>query len=333
MANGAATTTAARLLGRFGFDVVSIGDRPNGRNINLECGSTHPAGLAAAVVRQGCRLGAAFDGDGDRAILVDAAGRIVDGDAILLILALAYHRAGRLTGDTVVATVMSNLGLEVALRDRGITLVRTAVGDRHVMDAMVQGHVALGGEQSGHVILADHLPTGDGLATLLAVLGVMAETGHELSELAGDLVTFPQTLVNVRVRDRPPLEEVPEVLAAIARVEAALGRRGRVLVRYSGTEPLLRVMIEGEDQASVQMWAEERPLWLRPSTAMRFRPSTSASPTAIRCGLCQSCPAPTFFPLMNASNSLSQVMTSTPLVGFPAISNLFANQARSSAFC
>lgn len=257
MANGATTTTARGLLERVGFDVVAIGDQPNGRNINLQCGSTHPASLAATVVAKHCRVGVAFDGDGDRAILCDARGRIIDGDAILLMLALAYQRAGRLAGNTVVATVMSNAGLELALASHGIRMIRTPVGDKHVTEEMARGGYTLGGEQSGHVVLAEHLPTGDGLATLLAVLRVMATSGRELADLAADLVTLPQTLVNVRVREKVPVESVPDVQAAIRRVEAALAGRGRVLVRYSGTEPLLRVMIEGEDQASVQMWAEE----------------------------------------------------------------------------
>jgi phosphoglucosamine mutase len=256
MANGATTTTARRLFEALGFEVVALGDAPDGRNINLACGSTHPANLAAAVTH-GCRLGVAFDGDGDRAIFVDHRGHLVDGDAVLLMLALSYKRQGRLAGDTVVATVMSNIGLEIALRDRGVRLVRTPVGDKYVMEAMLRQGYVIGGEQSGHVILAEHLFTGDGLATSLAVLRVMAETGRELADLVSDLVTFPQTLVNVRVRDKRPVDSVPEIAAAMARVEAAQGGRGRLLVRYSGTEPLLRVMIEGEDQASVQAWAEE----------------------------------------------------------------------------
>jgi phosphoglucosamine mutase len=257
MANGATTTTAVRLFERIGFEVLPVGDRPDGRNINLACGSTHPARLAALVVAERCPIGIAFDGDGDRAILVDHRGHLVDGDAVLLMLALDYKRQGRLTGDTVVATVMSNIGLELALRREGITLVRTPVGDKYVMEAMTTSGFVLGGEQSGHVILAEHLPTGDGMATSLAVLRVMAGTGRELADLASALVTCPQTLVNVRVREKLPVASVPEIQAAIARVEAALAGRGRVLVRYSGTEPLLRVMIEGEDQASVQAWAEE----------------------------------------------------------------------------
>ena len=257
LANGATTTTAMALFERCGFDVTALGNEPNGRNINLACGSTHPARLAAAVVATGARLGVAFDGDGDRAIFVDHRGHIVDGDAVLLILARHYQRHGRLHDDTVVATVMSNVGLEIALKRHGIRLLRTSVGDKYVMEAMARGGYVLGGEQSGHVILTEHLPTGDGQATALAVLRVMADTGKELAELASELVTYPQTLVNVRVKTKTPIDQVPEIGAAIARVEAALAGTGRVLVRYSGTEPLLRVMIEGEDQASVQAWAEE----------------------------------------------------------------------------
>jgi phosphoglucosamine mutase len=257
LANGATVSTAAQLFTRLGFQIVTVGDAPDGRNINLNCGSTHPARLAAAVTSERCRLGVAYDGDGDRAIFVDHRGRVVDGDAVLLMLGLHRHRQGRLTGDTVVATVMSNIGLEIALGRHGIRLVRTPVGDKYVMEEMHRGGYVLGGEQSGHVILGEHLPTGDGVATSLALLRVMAETGRELADLAAELVTFPQTLVNVRVRQKTPVAEVPDIQAAIDRVEAALGNRGRVLVRYSGTEPLLRIMIEGEDQASVQAWAEE----------------------------------------------------------------------------
>jgi phosphoglucosamine mutase len=257
MANGATTATAARLLRELGFDVVEIGNTPDGRNINLDCGSTHPDRLANVVVAEQCRLGVAFDGDGDRAILVDARGRIVDGDAVLLMLATAYQRKGTLAGNTVVATVMSNIGLEIALTRLGIRLIRTPVGDKYVMDEMLRGGYVLGGEQSGHIILTEHLATGDGLGTALAVLRVMAESGRELGDLADELVTYPQTLLNVRVRDKQPVDAVPALKQAIARVESALDGRGRVLIRYSGTEPLLRIMIEGEDLAKVQSWAEE----------------------------------------------------------------------------
>jgi phosphoglucosamine mutase len=164
---------------------------------------------------------------------------------------------GTLRNNAVVATVMSNIGLEIALQNHGLKMIRTPVGDKYVMEAMLANGYALGGEQSGHVILADHLPTGDGMATALAILRVMADSGRELQDLASELKTFPQTLVNVRVKQKAPIESVPEIAAAMARVEAALAGRGRVLVRYSGTEPLLRIMIEGEDQATVQAWAEE----------------------------------------------------------------------------
>jgi phosphoglucosamine mutase len=257
MANGATNSTAPTVLRDLGFQTMTLGDAPNGRNINMGCGSTHPAQLSGAVVTHGCRLGVAFDGDGDRAILVDHRGRVIDGDAVLLILALYYHRLGRLAHDTVVATVMSNIGLEIALRQRGIRLVRTPVGDKYVMEEMLQHGYVLGGEQSGHVILAEHLWTGDGLATLLALLRAMKATGCELADLAGELVTYPQTLVNVRVREKVPVEDVPAIAEAMTRVTAALKDQGRLLVRYSGTEPLLRIMIEGRDQATVQAWAEE----------------------------------------------------------------------------
>jgi phosphoglucosamine mutase len=257
MANGATTATVRRILEDAGFEIVALGDAPDGRNINLACGSTHPAALSSTVVARGCRMGVAFDGDGDRAILVDHRGRVIDGDAVLLMLALYYQRKGLLARDTVVATVMSNIGLEIALRDRGIHLVRTQVGDKHVMEEMLQHGYVLGGEQSGHVILSEHLFTGDGLATTLAVLRAMAESKRELADLASDMVTFPQTLVNVRVREKTKVEDVPAIAAAMRRVDAALDGRGRLLVRYSGTEPLLRIMIEGQDQATVQAWAEE----------------------------------------------------------------------------
>jgi phosphoglucosamine mutase len=257
LANGATTTTARRLFESVGCAVVLLGDAPDGRNINQACGSTHPAGLAAAVVAEGCRLGVAFDGDGDRAILIDHRGFVVDGDALLLMLGAQYQQQGRLAGNTVVATVMSNIGLEIALRNRGIAMVRTPVGDKHVMEEMLKHGYVVGGEQSGHVILAEHLFTGDGMATALAVMRVMVETGRELADLAAELVAYPQTLVNVRVRERVDVDTVPAIADAMARVRAALDDRGRLLVRYSGTEPLLRIMIEGEDQASVQALAEE----------------------------------------------------------------------------
>ena len=256
-ANGATTTVAPRLFRDLGFDVELMGAAPDGRNINLQCGSTHPDGLARAVRERNCRIGVAFDGDGDRAILVDADGRIVDGDAVLLMCARHMQSTGALRGNAVVATVMSNIGLELALRESGIALVRCPVGDKYVMEEMLKRNISLGGEQSGHIIFSEHLFTGDGIVTALSVLRVMADTGRELSDLAAQLVTYPQVLVNVRVREKTDLRRVPAVADAMDRVERRLAGNGRLLVRYSGTEPLLRVMLEGKDQQEIQGWAAE----------------------------------------------------------------------------
>jgi phosphoglucosamine mutase len=256
-ANGATFDIAPALFAAIGFDVDAIGVTPDGRNINHGCGSTHLAALQARVKATGARLGVAFDGDGDRALFVDHTGRPVDGDAVLLIAADHRRREGRLPGDAVVATVMSNIGLEIALRERGLTLVRCPVGDKYVMEEMQRRGVALGGEQSGHVIFADHLMTGDGMATALQVLRIMADTGRELSELASALVTYPQVLVNVRVRERADYMAVPPIASVVRRVEAALDGHGRLLIRYSGTEPLLRIMIEGRHDHEIRAWAEE----------------------------------------------------------------------------
>ena len=256
-ANGATTTAAPRLFRELGFDVTLLGNTPDGRNINLACGSTHPQLLAAAVREKRCRLGVAFDGDGDRAIFVDAGGTVVDGDAVLLMCARVMKAQGRLKGNAVVATVMSNIGLELALRESGIDLVRCAVGDKYVMEEMVKRDLSLGGEQSGHIIFSDHLFTGDGIGTSMNVLRVMADTGRELADLASELVSYPQVLVNVRVRERKDLATVPAVVDAMNRVEQQLAGHGRLLVRYSGTEPLLRIMLEGKDQHEIQNWASD----------------------------------------------------------------------------
>jgi phosphoglucosamine mutase len=256
-ANGATTTVAPRLFGELGFDVELLSASPDGRNINLDCGSTHPQHLARAVVERGCRAGIAFDGDGDRAILVDANGRLVDGDAVLLMCGRHMQRRGELKGNAVVATVMSNIGLELAFRESGIEMVRCPVGDKYVMEEMIKRGLSLGGEQSGHIIFSDHLSTGDGIVTALSVLRVMADTGRTLADLAAQLVTYPQVLLNVRVRDKKDLASVAPIAAAMHRVEQRLAGQGRLLVRYSGTEPLLRVMIEGKDQQEIQTWAAE----------------------------------------------------------------------------
>jgi phosphoglucosamine mutase len=256
-ANGATTTVAPRLFEELGFDVHLIGAAPDGRNINLDCGSTHPEALARAVVERGCRVGVAFDGDGDRAILVDANGRIVDGDAMLLMCGRYLKQLGELEGNGLVATVMSNIGLELALRESGIDMIRCPVGDKYVMEEMIKRGLSLGGEQSGHIIFSRHLFTGDGIVTALTVLRVMADTGRELADLAGELVTYPQVLLNVRVREKRDLQTVPAVADAMKHVEDRLAGNGRLLVRYSGTEPLLRVMIEGRDQQEIQGWATQ----------------------------------------------------------------------------
>ena len=255
--NGATAALAPDAFRALGFDVTAIGCEPDGRNINLGCGSTHPDMLARMVVERGCQFGVAFDGDGDRAILVDANGRLVDGDAVMYLCAKQMKTTGRLRGNAVVATVMSNIGLEIALRELGIGIVRCPVGDKYVMEELLRDNLSLGGEQSGHIIFADSLYTGDGLVTALNVLRVMAETGEPLDALAGGLKTYPQVLLNVRVREKRDWTLIASVAQAAAAVEERLAGRGRLLVRYSGTEPLLRVMIEGEHQHEIDAWAGE----------------------------------------------------------------------------
>jgi phosphoglucosamine mutase len=256
-AHGATAAIASRLFNRLGVEPIVMGDEPNGRNINLHCGSTHPEALASLVVASGALMGVAFDGDGDRAIFVDHRGRIVDGDAVLLMCGRQLQREGRLRGNAVVATVMSNIGLELALKETGIELVRTAVGDKYVMEEMQSRGASLGGEQSGHVIFADYLFTGDGLCTALNVLRTMALTGQPLADLGAQLVSFPQVLLNVRVRERVDLTTLPRVQSVIQHVEERVAGKGRLLVRYSGTEPLLRVMLEGQDQDEIHALAQE----------------------------------------------------------------------------
>jgi phosphoglucosamine mutase len=202
-------------------------------------------------------MGVAFDGDGDRAIFVDHRGSIVNGDAVLLICADQLKREGRLKNGTIVATVMSNIGLELALKARGIELVRCAVGDKYVMEEMLARGLSLGGEQSGHIIFSDYLFTGDGLCTALNVLRTVALTGRTLADLADDLTTYPQVLLNVRVREKIDLRDVPEVASVVSLVESRVAGQGRLVVRYSGTEPLLRVMLEGRDELEIRQWAQE----------------------------------------------------------------------------
>jgi phosphoglucosamine mutase len=256
-ANGATTTIAPRLFQELGFAARCIGCEPDGRNINLGCGSTAPDLLAKMVAEDGFELGVAYDGDGDRAIFVDDAGKIVDGDAVMLMCARQMKAEGRLKGNAVVATVMSNIGLELALRDAGIGIVRCPVGDKYVMEEMLRRDLALGGEQSGHIIFSEYLFTGDGLATSLNVLRTLAATGRTLSDLASELTTYPQVLLNLRVRQKADLRSIPQVAAVMDSVEGRLAGNGRLLVRYSGTEPLLRVMLEGKDEQEIRRWGQE----------------------------------------------------------------------------
>ena len=256
-ANGATTTVAPRLFEDLGFDVRHIGSQPDGKNINSGCGSTAPGPLAKMVVEAGYPIGVAFDGDGGRAVFVDGNGKVVDGDAVMLMCAKRMKAEGRLKGNAIVATVMSNIGLEIALRNDGIDMVRCAVGDKYVMEEMLRRDLSLGGEQSGHIIFSDYLFTGDGLATSLNVLRTMAATGRSLADLAADLTTYPQVLMNLRVKEKVDLKTLPSVAEVMSTVESRLSGNGRLLVRYSGTEPLLRVMLEGQDEAEIRKWGQE----------------------------------------------------------------------------
>ncbi|HEY0689426.1 MAG TPA: phosphoglucosamine mutase [Kribbella sp.] len=245
-ANGAASLTAPEALRRLGAEVVTCASSPDGLNINLNCGSTHMDGLRREVVGHGADLGIALDGDADRCLAVDSTGELVDGDQILAILALAMHDSGRLSNDTVVATVMSNLGFVQAMVRERIAVEQTKVGDRYVLEAMKAGGHKLGGEQSGHVILSDYATTGDGTLTAVMLLARLAQTGKSLRDLAGVMTRLPQVLVNVPNVDKNRAGTDADVQAAVAAATARLGGTGRVLLRPSGTEPLVRVMVEAE---------------------------------------------------------------------------------------
>lgn len=256
-AHGAAYRVAPAVLEELGAEVVTVGVTPTGTNINDGCGSTYPEVISKAVLEHGADLGIALDGDADRVIFVDEAGREVDGDHIMAICGAELMKAGQLNKNTVVSTVMSNMGFEIAMKQLGGHVVRTAVGDRYVVEEMRRGGYNLGGEQSGHMIFLDHNTTGDGVLSALQVLAIVQRSGKPLSELAQIMTSLPQVLVNVRVREKCDLREITEIRTAIEAVEADLGENGRVLIRYSGTEPLLRVMIEGLDQQSIEKQAEE----------------------------------------------------------------------------
>lgn len=254
-ANGAASQLAPNLFARLGADVVATSNTPDGRNINRECGSLHMETLRHKTVEERADLGVAFDGDADRALFVDKKGEAVDGDATLWVMAQQMAARGKLAGGCVVATVMSNIGLELALRERGWQLLRTNVGDKYVLDQLLRTGTNLGGEQSGHIIFPRESLVGDGISTALHLLRAMSETSAALHELTIGFVRYPQVLVNVTVREKRPFEEVANIARAAAEIEAKLEGSGRLLLRYSGTEPLVRIMIEGKRQDEIDWLA------------------------------------------------------------------------------
>ena len=256
-AHGAAWRIAPEIFARLGASTQLLSNAPDGKNINTGCGSMHPDGLSKRVLQEGADIGFAFDGDGDRVVVVDRAGRILDGDFILYLTAEDLHERGVLSGDVVVATVMSNLWLEKALASRGIRMIRAAVGDKYVLEEMLRGGFVLGGEQSGHIIFMREATTGDGVLTALKFLDLLRRRRIDLAAWAATVTRCPQVLINVRVGSKPPLESLTDIKEAVARVERELAGTGRVLLRYSGTEPVLRVMVEGEDEARITQSAFE----------------------------------------------------------------------------
>jgi phosphoglucosamine mutase len=255
-ANGASTEFAPKLFETLGARVIAINNNPDGRNINLNSGSLHIESLIDAVTKQKADLGVAFDGDADRSLFVDEKGGFVDGDTTLWVLANYLRAHGKLKDDTVVATVMSNIGLEIALRAAGIRLVRTDVGDKYVLDELLRLGASLGGEQSGHIIMPELSLAGDGMITALSLLRALRETDKTLTQATTGFQQYPQVLVNVRVREKVPFAELPEVQTEVKDVEERLSHKGRLLLRYSGTERLARVMIEGESQFEIEGYAE-----------------------------------------------------------------------------
>jgi phosphoglucosamine mutase len=255
-ANGAAADLAPKAFRDAGAEVVVIGNAPDGYNINLGCGSTHLSALQAAVVENGADVGIAHDGDADRTLAVDATGAIVDGDQIMAILAVAAKARGDLSRNTLVATVMSNLGLKIAMKQAGIEMIETKVGDRYVLEVIREGGYTLGGEQSGHLIFARYATTGDGILTGLQLLAQMSATGKSLKELASAMTVYPQVLINVPQVDKTKVDSDSELQVAVQEAQAELGEQGRVLLRASGTEPLVRVMVEAQDLGTAQSWAE-----------------------------------------------------------------------------
>jgi len=255
-ANGASSAVAPEVMNELGFRVVAIHHAPDGKNINAGCGSLHPQSLARTVVEVKADIGIAYDGDADRALWVDEKGRVLNGDHTLFVIARYMKEKRRLKSDSVVATTMSNMGLELALQKMGLTLVRTKVGDKYVLDKMIEIRSNLGGERSGHTIFLDECPTGDGILTSLKMLEVLAAKDSALSRLTRGLVEFPQILLNIPVREKVDFQEIPEIAAEIAKVGKLLKDRGRLDVRYSGTEPLARIMVEGKDLNLIQRYGQ-----------------------------------------------------------------------------
>jgi phosphoglucosamine mutase len=254
-ANGAASTVAPEIFKRSGAHAEFTHRTPDGRNINENCGALHPEIVAREVLARTADLGICFDGDADRALFADSNGHIVNGDAVMLLLARDLKQRGELTNDTVVATTMSNMGLEAALRESGIKMLRAPVGDKYVLEEMRKTGAVLGGEQSGHIILSREATTGDGLLTAIRVLGIVAASARPLAELVAGMKVFPQTIKNIRVKEKRPLDQLPQVMSAIENAERELKGNGRVNVRYSGTESLARVMVEAETEETVQRLA------------------------------------------------------------------------------
>ena len=254
-ANGAASKLGPQLFRMLGAEVIAINNAPDGKNINAGCGSLHPEGMQKRVVESGATLGVAFDGDADRAIFAGASGKLVDGDGVLLVAGRYMKSAGKLKGDVIVGTTMANLGLERALDQSGLKLVRTAVGDRYVLEEMLRIGANLGGEQSGHILFLDDATTGDGMLTAVKIASIVSLAGA-LDSLVADLKIYPQKIVNVRVKSKPALESLPEVSRILGEAEKSLGQSGRVILRYSGTEPLARVMVEAERDEDVRRWTD-----------------------------------------------------------------------------
>jgi|Deesub1362B_J571_1020462.scaffolds.fasta_scaffold00457_6 phosphoglucosamine mutase len=255
--NGASSFIAPQIFSELGLKVIPLNNKPNGKNINLNCGSLYPESLAQEVIKNKANLGIAYDGDTDRAIWVDEKGKILNGDYTLFILADFLKKKGKLSSPEIIATIMSNLGLEIALQKKGLTLIRTPVGDKYVLEEMIKRGSNLGGEQSGHTIFLDIFPTGDGILTSLKMLEVLITEGKNLSELAKGMEEFPQILLNVKIKEKKDLNQFPEIIKTIDNIKEKLGKEGRVIVRFSGTEPKVRIMVEGRDYKKIKEYAHQ----------------------------------------------------------------------------